>query len=109
MSPNRISTATATSPAKDFCQGTTFPGLPSSAFIPARRRLQGQDEFLSRPRFLAISEFAPRSIIYHEGSRYIVNKVILPVADGDGAITQSIKQCRSCGYLHELQTGQGRT
>ena len=92
--------------SEGFLPGYNFPRLPLSAFIPARKRMQGRDEFLSRPRFLAISEFGPRSIIYHEGSRYIVNKVILPVADGDGAITQSIKQCRSCGYLHELQTGE---
>src|SRR5262249_229817 len=65
--------------SEGFLPGYNFPRLPLSAYIPARRRVQGMDEFLSRPRFLAISEFGPRSIIYHEGSRYIVNKVILPV------------------------------
>ena len=34
---------------------------------------------MQRPRFLAITEFGPRSIIYHEGARYLVNKVILPI------------------------------
>ena len=91
--------------SEGFLPGYNFPRLPLSAFIPARKRVQGRDEFLSRPRFLAITEFGPRSIIYHEGSRYIVNKVILPVADGDGAITQSAKQCRSCGYIQELAPG----
>ena len=94
--------------SEGFLPGYSFPRLPLSAFIPARRRLQGKDEFLSRPRFLAISEFGPRSIIYHEGSRYIVNKVILPVGvradDGEGGatLTVSAKQCRACGYVHEL-------
>ena len=92
--------------SEGFLPGYNFPRLPLSAFIPARKRVQGRDEFLSRPRFLAITEFGPRSIIYHEGSRYIVNKVILPVADGDGAITQSAKQCRSCGYIQELAPGE---
>ena len=92
--------------SEGFLPGYNFPRLPLSAFIPARKRVQGRDEFLSRPRFLAITEFGPRSIIYHEGSRYIVNKVILPVADGDGAITQSAKQCRSCGYIQELGPGE---
>ncbi len=64
--------------SEGFLPGYSFPRLPLSAFIPARRRSRGEDEFLSRPRFLAISEFGPRSLIYHEGSRYIVNKVILP-------------------------------
>lgn len=94
--------------SEGFLPGYSFPRLPLSAFIPARRGSLGKDEFLSRPRFLAISEFGPRSIIYHEGSRYIVNKVILPVGlraengTGEGALTVSAKQCRSCGYVHEL-------
>ncbi len=67
-----------------FLPGYYFPRLPISAFIPARRvRQRDRDEFLSRPRFLAISEFGPRSIVYHEGSRYIINKAILPVGDAE--------------------------
>lgn len=97
--------------SEGFLPGYNFPRLPLSAYIPARRRMKGQDEFLSRPRFLAISEFGPRSIIYHEGSRYIVNKVILPVASPDDlgnsegdltSITDRIKQCPKCGYVREL-------
>lgn len=98
--------------SEGFLPGYSFPRLPLSAFIPARRRSLGKDEFLSRPRFLAISEFGPRSIIYHEGSRYIVNKVILPVGvraedgTGESALTVSAKQCRVCGYVHELAAQQ---
>jgi flagellar motor switch protein FliN len=86
-----------------------------SAYIPARRRGKGRDEFLSRPRFLAISEFGPQSIIYHEGSRYIVNKVILPVGlanDGTNqarTLTTTIKQCTDCGYIHESSTSTDNT
>ncbi|MEW4565781.1 DEAD/DEAH box helicase [Bremerella sp. JC770] len=92
--------------SEGFLPGYNFPRLPLSAYIPARRRMRGQDEFLSRPRFLAISEFGPRSIIYHEGSRYIVNKVILPVSEGDAPLTSAAKQCEDCGYIHELDGGQ---
>lgn len=92
--------------SEGFLPGYNFPRLPLSAYIPARRKTTGQDEFLSRPRFLAISEFGPRSIIYHEGSRYIVNKVILPVADGDAPLTGSAKQCEDCGYIRELKWGE---
>ena len=47
--------------SEGFLPGYSFPRLPISAFIPARRLRQGdRDEFLSRPRFLAISEFGPR-------------------------------------------------
>jgi len=89
--------------SEGFLPGYNFPRLPLSAYIPGRRRQK--DEFLSRPCFLAISEFGPRSIIYHEGSRYIVNKVILPVGDvGEDEIlpTASAKLCPKCGYLHPI-------
>lgn len=92
--------------SEGFLPGYNFPRLPLSAFIPARRRIHGQDEFLSRPRFLAISEFGPRSIIYHEGSRYIVNKVILAVGQENEPITLAAKQCLACGYVHELRSGE---
>lgn len=84
--------------SEGFLPGYNFPRLPLSAYIPGRKTRQG-DEFLSRPRFLAISEFGPRSIIYHEGSRYVINKVILPVRE-DAGLTHEAKVCEDCGYLH---------
>ena len=55
--------------AEGFLPGYNFPRLPLSAFVPGRRQRRGRDEFVSRPRFLAISEFGPRALIYHEGAR----------------------------------------
>ena len=51
-----------------FLPGYNFPRLPISAYVPARRGRTGRDEYISRPRFLAISEFGPRALIYHEGA-----------------------------------------
>jgi very-short-patch-repair endonuclease len=86
--------------SEGFLPGYNFPRLPLSAYIPARRSKQ-RDEYLSRPRFLAISEFAPRAIVYHEGSRYVINRSILAVRDdSSGILTTSVKQCERCGYLH---------
>jgi ATP-dependent helicase YprA (DUF1998 family) len=93
--------------SEGFLPGYNFPRLPLSAYIPARTRKQ-RDEFLSRPRFLAISEFGPRSIIYHEGARYEINKVILPVGDheeNDELFARRAKLCPACGYLHPLSGG----
>jgi len=92
--------------SEGFLPGYNFPRLPLSAFIPGRRvaREKSGEEFLSRPRFLAISEFGPRAIVYHEGSRYEINKVILPV--GDGPILGQMKRCGNCGYLHTAPEGQ---
>jgi ATP-dependent helicase YprA (DUF1998 family) len=92
--------------SEGFLPGYSFPRLPLSAFIPGRRQVREKsgEEFLSRPRFLAISEFGPRAIVYHEGSRYEINKVILPV--GDGPILGHMKRCEACGYLHAAPEGQ---
>ena len=45
--------------------------------MPGRSANKGREEFLSRPRLLAISEFGPRALVYHQGSRYRVYKVNL--------------------------------
>ena len=97
--------------SEGFLPGYSFPRLPLSAFVPGRRNAQGSDEFLSRPRFLAISEFGPRNFIYHEGSRYQINRVILPVPEvgvdeNENMLTRSAKVCEACGYLHPLDRGQ---
>lgn len=87
--------------SEGFLPGYNFPRLPLSAFIPGRRGKKGDDsEYLSRPRFLAISEFGPRSVIYHEGSRYVINKAILPVEED--VFTTEAKVCGHCGYLHPI-------
>lgn len=96
--------------SEGFLPGYNFPRLPLSAYIPGRSVVKN-DEFLSRSRFLAISEFGPRALIYHEGSKYIVHKVIIPVSeDNSGVITGSIRQCEHCGYIHPLRNDdQGAT
>jgi len=89
--------------SEGFLPGYSFPRLPLSAFMPGRRDASGRSELISRPRFLAISEFGPGAIIYHEGSRYKIHKVILPPREivGDQGIVRlsSVKQCSRCGYI----------
>lgn len=93
--------------SEGFLPGYNFPRLPLSAYIPGSRRRKGQDEFISRPRFLAISEFGPRSFLYHEGSKYIIHKAILPAREGDLVGSGKAKQCGACGYLHPVTVGEG--
>jgi very-short-patch-repair endonuclease len=94
--------------SEGFLPGYNFPRLPLSAYIPGRRTRGDRDEFLSRPRFLAISEFGPRAIIYHEGSRYIINKVILPVGEEERELaTRWVKRCEHCGYFHPARESEG--
>jgi very-short-patch-repair endonuclease len=91
--------------AEGFLPGYNFPRLPLSAYVPGRRQRKGHDEFISRPRFLAISEFGPRALIYHEGARYRVYKVNLDFGSSDlevthELVTATMKRCPRCGYAH---------
>lgn len=97
-----------------FLPGYNFPRLPLAAYIPGRRdsftkgKRDDGSEYVQRPRFLAISEFGPGSIIYHEGARYRVAKAILPVSREDGSLAiAAAKQCDRCGYIHPIAAGGG--
>ena len=88
-----------------FLPGYNFPRLPVSAYVPGRRGSGGRDEYISRPRFLAVSEFGPRALIYHEGARYRVYKANLDfgvdsVEDARELTTDTMKRCPTCGYAH---------
>jgi superfamily II DNA/RNA helicase len=83
-----------------FLPGYSFPRLPVTAFIPARGGSRKDGDYVSRPRFLAISEFGPGAFIYHEGARYAVVRVSLPAGGTDGGLAlDSAKRCRTCGTL----------
>lgn len=89
--------------SEGFLPGYNFPRLPLSAYIPGRK-IRDKDEYLTRSRFLAISEFGPRAILYHEGSKYMIHKVILPVSDDPASklAVKSAKRCQQCGYIHPI-------
>lgn len=96
-----------------FLPGYNFPRLPLSAYVPGRRQRKGRDEFISRPRFLAISEFGPRALVYHEGARYKVYKVNLDFGSDDiegthELMTATMKRCPRCAYAH-LEQGNNLT
>jgi ATP-dependent helicase YprA (DUF1998 family)/very-short-patch-repair endonuclease len=95
--------------SEGFLPGYNFPRLPLSAWIPARRP-GTNDEYLSRPRFVAVSEFGPQARIYHEGSVYKVHRVMIPVSastSDDPVVTSAATQCGACGYLHPGRGGTG--
>jgi len=85
-----------------FLPGYNFPRLPLYAFIPSEGK---SGSFLQRARFLAISEFGPRSLIYHEGRAYRVVKAKLApdarVTDGAELSTKDIFICSNCGASHD--------
>ena len=93
-----------------FLPGYNFPRLPVTAFIPGHIQQNGRDEYLARPRFIAIKEFAPNAVIYYEGARYKVKRIALPMSDlRDSFVTMSAKVCSRCGYLHQTEDGDAGT
>lgn len=88
--------------SEGFLPGYSFPRLPLAAYIPGMRG-KG-NTWLQRPRFLALSEFGPKALIYHEGARYEVTRINLPRGRGGGesgeVVTSEGRVCESCGYYH---------
>ena len=62
---------------------------------------------LQRPRFLAIAEFGPNALVYHEGKAYRCHRAKLPSGSLDEQqrlATQTFTCCQSCGAAHEETT-----
>lgn len=88
-----------------FLPGYNFPRLPLTAFIPASGERHAHGAYLQRPRFLALAEFGPRSLVYHEGRAYRVNAAQLSARGDDGGgggllRTDTVYVCRACGGGH---------
>ncbi|WP_240650165.1 DEAD/DEAH box helicase [Variovorax atrisoli] len=97
--------------SQGFLPGYNFPRLPLMAWIPAKggATAKGKDDegsMVSRPRFLALSEFGPRSLIYHQGRMYRVVRAKLNVGSADHIsgnstlATVASRVCSQCGYAH---------
>lgn len=104
--------------SQGFLPGYNFPRLPLMAWIPARggNGTNGKDDegsMVSRPRFLALSEFGPRSLIYHQGRMYRVVRAKLNVGSADHVTgssqlsTIASRICSQCGYGHLGEPGEG--
>ena len=92
--------------SQGFLPGYNFPRLPLMAYIPGRSTKMGSETYLTRPRFLALSEFGPFSLIYHEGSQYRVVRALLTLGSesevaADNTLPKTrAKICPNCGYGH---------
>lgn len=89
-----------------FLPGYNFPRLPLYAYVPASAGGRSTAAaYLQRARFLAIAEFGPRSLIYHEGRAFRVHKAKLPPGirtENDGRlVTETVFVCDDCGAAHQ--------
>jgi hypothetical protein len=88
-----------------FLPGYNFPRLPLYAYVPAVGGGGAKATYLQRARFIAIAEFGPGSLIYHEGRAFRVYKAKLPAGirteHGGRLATSTIYICDECGAGHE--------
>ncbi len=88
--------------SEGFLPGYNFTRLPIRAFLGYRHMDKG--EFVSRPRFVALKEFGPNNLIYHNGGKFRINRMQLTQAD---RLTQSIKISKTTGYAFLDKDSEG--
>jgi superfamily II DNA/RNA helicase len=79
--------------SEGFIPGYNFTRLPVRSFVGFKHMDQG--EYISRPRFVALREFGPGNIIYHNGNKYAIKRMMLTDAD---ALQRKIKISKETGY-----------
>lgn len=79
--------------SEGFLPGYNFTRLPIRSFMENSDK---GGEYVSRPRFLALREFGPQNIIYHDGSKYRINQIIIPDAENK---LKTAKVSRLTGYF----------
>ena len=79
--------------SEGFLPGYNFTRLPLRIFVPTGA---SAGEYISRPRSVALREFGPLNIIYHNGRKYRVDQLV--VQDAEEALTEA-KVSRKAGYF----------
>lgn len=82
--------------AEGFLPGYNFPRLPVRAYFPMGTK---KGVYLTRSRFLALTEYGPRNVVYHEGRKYRVTRNLLAPTDDKPPFIRA-KMCNACGYFH---------
>ena len=79
--------------SEGFLPGYNFTRLPVRIFVPSGST---SGEYISRPRSVALREFGPLNVIYHNGSKYRVSQLVLQ--DAESSLTQA-KVSTKAGYI----------
>ena len=79
--------------SEGFLPGYNFTRLPLRVFLPTT---DSAGEFVSRPRPIALREFGPQNIIYHNGRKYRVCQLV--VQDAESALSEA-KISKKTGYF----------
>jgi len=78
--------------SEGFLPGYNFTRLPIRTFVSGKDDV---GEYISRPRLIALREFGPLNIIYHNGNKYRIEQVVLPEVDSH---LRSIRVCSKSGF-----------
>ncbi|MCZ2152280.1 MAG: DUF1998 domain-containing protein [Bryobacterales bacterium] len=79
--------------SEGFLPGYNFTRLPIRVFLPTG---DSAGEFISRPRSIALREFGPLNIIYHNGRKFRVCQLVLQ--DAESALSEAKISTRT-GYF----------
>ena len=90
--------------SEGFLPGYNFTRLPIRAFLGQRHMDKG--EYISRPRFVALREFGPNNLIYHNGGKFLINRMQLPNTE---VLQHTIKVSTKTGYAFLDEEGKGMT
>ena len=80
--------------SEGFLPGYNFTRLPIRIFVPSGNT---SGEFISRPRSIALREFGPLNVIYHNGSKYRVSQLV--VQDAESSLTEAKISTKAGYYL----------
>ena len=79
--------------SEGFLPGYNFTRLPLRIFVPTGSTA---GEYISRPRSVALREFGPLNVIYHNGRKYRVSQLV--VQDAESSLTEA-KTSKRAGYF----------
>jgi hypothetical protein len=80
--------------SEGFLPGYNFTRLPVRTF--AGHKFKSEGEYISRSRFIALREFGPGNLIYHNGNKYRIYRAML--SDASMQI-RSAKVSKDTGYV----------
>ena len=79
--------------SEGFLPGYNFTRLPLRVFVPTGSTA---GEYISRPRSVALREFGPRNLIYHNGRKHRISQLV--IQDAESSLTEA-KTSKRAGYF----------
>ena len=79
--------------SEGFLPGYNFTRLPLRVFVPTGSTA---GEYISRPRAIALREFGPRNLIYHNGRKHRISQLV--VQDAESSLMEA-KISKRAGYF----------